>query len=98
LAARPVTSFESQPGKAGFRVSKSLLLGGCPPDFDQLLQHLAAIAQALAFLKLVKKSDGLTRQIGDELKATIRDNPATPGTLSFADGIFGCLHGPSLRE
>ena len=31
-----------------------LLLGGCPPLFDQLQQRLAAVAQALAFLDLVK--------------------------------------------
>ena len=44
-----------------------LLLGGFPPLFDQLQQRLAAITQALAFLELVKKSDGLARQRGDEL-------------------------------
>jgi hypothetical protein len=94
---RPVTSFESQPGKAGFRVSGLLLLGGGPPDFDQLLQHLAAITQALAFLKLVKKSYCLTRQISDKLKAAFGGNPAPVGTLFVADGIFSCSHGSSAR-
>jgi hypothetical protein len=60
---------KARPAKAGFRVSRLLLLGvllgGGPPDFDQLLQHLAAITQALAFLKLVKEFDCLTRQIGN---------------------------------
>jgi hypothetical protein len=79
---RPVTKLNSQPGKAGFRVSGLLLLGGGPPFFDELLQHLAAIAQALAFLDLVKKSDRLARQIGDELKAAARDDPTPVGVVA----------------
>src|SRR3954454_2652995 len=64
----PSRDFESQAGKPGFRVSRLLLLGGRPPDFDQLFQHLAAVAQAMALLKLIEICDGLARQIGEELK------------------------------
>ena len=46
-----------------------------------MLQHLAAITQALAFLNLVKKSDCFTRQIGDELKATAGELPGPTGTV-----------------
>jgi hypothetical protein len=74
-----------------------LLLGGCPPDFDELLQHLAAITQALAFFELVKKSEVLTPQIGEELKTTFGYNPASVGTLSVANGTFSWLHASSVR-
>ena len=62
-----------------------------------MLRHLAAIAQALAFLKLVEKSDSLARQIGDELKATLGQLAAPVGTVSVAHVVFRCLHGSSLR-
>jgi hypothetical protein len=92
---RPVTSLESPPGKAGFSVSELLLLGDLPPPFDELLQHLAAVAQALAFLEIIKKSDRLARQIGDELKAAFGGKPAPIGAVFVADGILSRLHGPS---
>ena len=38
-----------------------LLPGGLSPLFDQLQKCLAAIAQALALLELVKESDSLAR-------------------------------------
>lgn len=47
-------SLESPPGKAGFSVSSWLLLGDFSPSFDELQDRLAAIAQPLAFLDLVK--------------------------------------------
>ena len=91
---RPVTSFESPPGKAGFRVSRLLLPGGRPPDFDQLFQYLAAITQAMAFLKLIKIGDGFARQIGDELKTAFGGNAAPIRSASTGVGIFTCLHIP----
>ena len=56
-----------------------LLLGGFPPLFDQLQQRLAAIAQALALLELVKKGDDLARQRDDELMIALGRQPAAIG-------------------
>ena len=84
---RPVTSFEGPPGKAGFRVSDRLLLGGGPPLFDQLLDGLAAVPQSLALLKLVKQGDYLTRQRDDELVISIGSQAATVGAMLVQNRI-----------
>ena len=90
---RPVTSFESPPGKAGFRVSGSLLLGDFPPLFDQLHQHLAAIAQALAFLELVNKGDRLARQPEQDLLLAggRKAAPVSADVLGYGRLLI-CLH------
>jgi hypothetical protein len=80
---------KARPGKAGFRVSRSLLLGDFPPLFDQLHQHLAAVSQAMAFLKLVKKGDLLIRQRDEELVQPRLRETAPIGAVFIADGILG---------
>jgi len=87
----------SPPGKAGFSVSRSLLLGGLPPYLDELFQHQAAVAQALAFLELVKKSYGFTRQVSDELKAALRSNSASISAASVAVGVSVVCMRPPVR-
>jgi hypothetical protein len=89
--------FKSQPGKAGFRVSGSLLLDDFPPLLDKLDQHLATIAQTVAFLELINESDGLARQRNDKLMLSLRGKPAPVGAILVGDGMFGrLLHGPPL--
>src|SRR5215475_13550921 len=95
---RPVTSFESPPGKAGFRVSGLLLLGDFPPPFDQLHQHLAAIAQPMTFLQLVYKGDCLPRQIDDELMPPLGYEPAPVGAVPIALGIDAGSHRNSAKN
>jgi len=95
-AARPVTSLESPPGKAGFRVSELLLLGGFPPLFDQLQQRLTAAAQTLAFLELVNHGHGFAGQGGDELLHAMGREPPPVGAIFVETGICGCLHAVPL--
>jgi hypothetical protein len=72
-----------------------LLLGGRPPYFNELLQHLAAIPQALAFLELIKKNNCFAGQIGDELKTAFRGKSTAIGA-GIVGGIFSSLHRCSL--
>ena len=70
LAARPVTSFaKARPARRAFAFLGHLL-GGCPPLFDQLQKHLAAVSQALAFLELVEQRHGFARQLKQHFLAT----------------------------
>lgn len=57
--------------------------------FDQLHQHLAAIAQAAAFFKLVNKGDGLPGQRDHELMPPLRGKPAPIGAILVGDSIVG---------
>jgi hypothetical protein len=47
----------------------------------------------LELLNIVKKRDWFTRQIGDELKATVGELPAP----IVAEGVFSSRYGSSLR-
>ncbi len=61
---------KSPPGKAGFRISGLLLLGGCPLLFGQLQESLAAIAQAFALLDLVEHRHRCHRDLQQHLYET----------------------------
>ena len=63
------------------------MLDEASPFFDELFQHLAAITQALAFLEIVKKGESFARQIGNELKAAVRDLPAPIGAELVGGGL-----------
>ena len=65
--------------------------------YYQLQQHLAAIAQALAFLELVNKSNRFARQIDDELMPALGDEPSAIRAVSLAQGVGVLLH-ESLRQ
>jgi hypothetical protein len=74
---------KSPPGKAGFRISGHLL-GGGPLFFNQLQEHLAAVAQALALLEFVNHRDRMTRQLEQHFLDT-----SVTTTLAVESGLLG---------
>jgi hypothetical protein len=74
-----------------------LLLGGCSPDLDELLQHLAAIAQASAFFDLVDQGDRFVGQSEEHFLLARLRQTAPVGALSWANRLLSCrcLHGSS---
>jgi hypothetical protein len=83
---------EGPPGKAGFRISGDLLLGGGPPLFDQLQECLAAVAQPLAFLDLVEHRYRLLRQLEKHLLPAGRGKTATVGLNLLCDSAARSRH------
>lgn len=53
------------------------MLGGFPPPLDEFDKRLPAVAQAMAFLELVKKGNHLIRQFDQDFLFAGRGN-ATP--------------------
>jgi hypothetical protein len=89
---------KSPPGKAGFSSLRHLLLGGFPPLLDQLQQRLAAVPQALSFLKFINEGDRLARQINDELMPSLGREPTAISTVSVAQGVSVRSHEASATH
>ena len=74
-----------------------LLLGGLSPLFDQLQQCLAAAAQTLALLELVKHGNGFAGQCGDELLHATGGKPLPVGAIFVETWLLRSACMPSLH-